>query len=224
MSTRIVLADDQELVRAGFRMVIDSQPDLSVVGEAATGQEAVTAMRELAPEVLLMDIRMPVMDGIQAARAILADNRAARIILLTTFDLDAYVTAGLRAGVCGFLLKDTPPADLLSAIRTVAAGDAVVSPRVTRRLLDAHAAGLPAIIAGGAYRRERFDQLTAREQEVLLLVAHGESNAEIAQRLMLSEATVKSHVGHMLVKLKLRDRAQIVAYAYETGLVTPSRI
>jgi DNA-binding NarL/FixJ family response regulator len=222
MTTGILLADDQELMRMGFRMVIDSQPDLEVVGEAANGRDAVEVTRRLAPDVVLMDVRMPECDGVQATREIVDGGASSRIIILTTFDLDEYVYAALRAGASGFLLKDSQPAELLSAIRAVAAGDAVVSPRVTRRLLSQYSHRLPA--AGTPAPREQalLDQLTAREHEVLLEVARGHSNAEIADGLVLSEATVKTHVGRILAKLELRDRVQIVVFAYETGLVTPA--
>ena len=227
MTTSVLIADDQELMRMGFRMVIDSQPDLSVVGEAGDGAQAIAAVARLRPAVALMDVRMPVMDGVEATRRIVESGSSTRVIILTTFDLDEYVYAALRAGASGFLLKDAQPADLLSAIRAVAGGDAVVAPGVTRRLLTAYAHRLPA--PGTDEQRELeaahdelVEQLTARELEVLLLVAEGCSNAEIAERLVLSEATVKSHVGRILAKLELRDRVQIVVFAYESGLVTPA--
>jgi DNA-binding NarL/FixJ family response regulator len=224
MTTRVLLADDQELMRMGFRMVIDTQPDLAIVGEAANGREAVDAARELDPDVVLMDVRMPELDGVQATRLIVESDSNARIVILTTFDLDEYVYAALRAGASGFLLKDALPGDLLSAIRAVASGDAVVAPSVTRRLLSRYAKRLPAAGAGGdGGEDERIDLLTAREREVLLHVARSLSNAEIAEQLVLSEATVKSHVGHILAKLGLRDRVQIVVFAYETGLIAPAR-
>jgi DNA-binding NarL/FixJ family response regulator len=223
MMAGILLADDQEMMRMAFRLVIESQPDLQIVGEAANGREAVDATLWLHPDVILMDIRMPEMDGLEATRRIIESESDARIIILTTFDLDDYVYAALRAGASGFLLKDTPPADLLSGIRAVASGDAVVAPRVTRRLLSTYAHRLPAPGRPDAGQRERLTLLTAREQEVLLEVARSLSNAEIAERLVLSEATVKSHVGRILSKLELRDRVQIVVFAYETGLVTPSQ-
>ncbi|HTW43601.1 MAG TPA: response regulator transcription factor [Solirubrobacteraceae bacterium] len=222
MTAGVLLADDQELMRMAFRMVIDSQPDIEVVGEAANGREAVQAALQLAPDVVLMDVRMPEKDGVQATREIIASESAARIIILTTFDLDEYVYAALRAGASGFLLKDTPPADLLTAIRAVASGDAVVAPSVTRRLLSTFAHRLPVPGRPDAGQQERLALLTAREREVLTHVAGSLSNAEIAERLVLSEATVKSHVGRILAKLELRDRVQIVVFAYETGLVTPS--
>ena len=223
MTTTVLLADDQELMRMGFRMVIDSQPDLSVVGEAADGAEAVAAVDRLAPSVVLMDVRMPVMDGVEATRRIVEAGAPARVIILTTFDLDEYVYAALRVGASGFLLKDAQPADLLSAIRAVAAGEAVVAPRVTRRLLEAYVHHLPSSLTPDPGSRDRLEQLTARELEVLELVARGLSNAEIAERFVLSEATVKTHVGRILAKLELRDRVQIVVFAYEHGLVVPAR-
>jgi DNA-binding NarL/FixJ family response regulator len=222
MTTGILLADDQELMRMGFRMVIDSQPDLEVIGEASNGREAVDAARRLEPDVILMDVRMPESDGVRATRTIVESGAASRIIILTTFDLDEYVYAALRAGASGFLLKDAQPAELLAAIRAVASGDAVVSPRVTRRLLSQHAHRLPAAGSPEPAERALLAQLTAREHEVLLEVARGLTNAEIASRLVLSEATVKTHVGRILSKLDLRDRVQIVVFAYETGLITPA--
>jgi DNA-binding NarL/FixJ family response regulator len=224
MTTRVLLADDQELMRMGFRMVMDTQPDLEIVGEAANGVEAVEAARSLEPDVVLMDVRMPELDGVQATRMIVDSQSSARIIILTTFDLDEYVYAALRAGASGFLLKDAPPADLLSGIRAVASGDAVVAPSVTRRLLSNYAHRLPAPTRlEDGEEDERMALLTAREHEVLLEVAASLSNAEIAERLVLSEATVKSHVGRILSKLELRDRVQIVVFAYESGLITPTR-
>ncbi|HTA06516.1 MAG TPA: response regulator transcription factor [Solirubrobacteraceae bacterium] len=224
MTTRVLLADDQELMRMGFRMVMDTQPDLEIVGEASNGLEAVAAARSLEPDVVLMDVRMPELDGVEATRRIVASQCSARIIILTTFDLDEYVYAALRAGASGFLLKDAPPSDLLSGVRAVASGDAVVAPSVTRRLLSSFADRLPAPGARAEGERDaRMELLTAREREVLLHVAASLSNAEIAARLVLSEATVKSHVGRILSKLELRDRVQIVVFAYESGLITPSR-
>jgi len=222
MTIALLLADDQELMRMAFRMVMDTQPDIEIVGEAANGREAVAAARRLAPDVVLMDVRMPEMDGVQATREIVASQSAARIIILTTFDLDEYVYSALRAGASGFLLKDTPPADLLSGIRAVASGDAVVAPRVTRRLLSTYAHRLPVSGRPDREQDERLALLTEREREVLLLLSRSLSNAEIAERLVLSEATVKSHVGRILAKLELRDRVQIVVFAYETGLITPA--
>jgi DNA-binding NarL/FixJ family response regulator len=223
MITRLLLADDQELMRMGFRMVIDTQEDLTIVGEASNGVEAVEATHRLDPDVVLMDVRMPEMDGVQATRLIAKSDSNARIIILTTFDLDEYVYAALRAGASGFLLKDAPPDQLLLAIRAVASGDAVVAPSVTRRLLESYAHRLPAAERSERDEDERLELLTSREREVLLQIARSLSNAEIAQRLVLSEATVKSHVGRILAKLGLRDRVQIVVFAYETGLITPQR-
>jgi len=221
MSTSVLLVDDQELLRVGFRMVLDSQPDLHVVAEAANGSAAVAAVAELRPDIVLMDVRMPEMDGVEATRHIVESGSASRVIILTTFDLDEYAYSALRAGASGFLLKDAPPADLLSAIRAVASGDAVVAPSTTRRLLESVIHRLP-----GATQDPTDDpsyaELTPREREVLMAVAGGLSNGEIAARLVLSEATVKSHVGRILSKLELRDRVQIVVYAYEHGLVSPA--
>jgi DNA-binding NarL/FixJ family response regulator len=223
MSAGVLLVDDQEMMRMAFRMVIDSQPDLIVLGEAANGREAVREAARLKPDVVLMDVRMPKMDGVEATRQIIESHSAARIIILTTFDLDEYVYAALRAGASGFLLKDTPPADMLYAIRAVASGDAVVAPSVTRRLLSTYAHRLPAPGRPSRSQHDRLALLTAREHEVLLAVARSLSNAEIAEKLVLSEATVKSHVGRILAKLELRDRVQIVVFAYETGLITPTQ-
>jgi DNA-binding NarL/FixJ family response regulator len=216
---RVLVADDQTLVRAGFRVLVESAPDLEVVGEAGDGVEAVELARRELPDVVLMDIRMPVMDGLEATRRTVALDRAEgiRVLVLTTFDLDEYVYEALRAGASGFLLKDTPPADLLAAIRVVAAGDALLAPSVTRRLIAEFArrpepsAVTPADLAA----------LTDREREVLALVARGLSNAEIAELLVVSGATAKTHVSRVLAKLGARDRAQLVMLAYETGLVTP---
>jgi DNA-binding NarL/FixJ family response regulator len=219
MSVRVVVADDQLLVRAGFRVLVDSAPDLEVVGEAGDGTEAVELARRERPDVVLMDIRMPSMDGLEATRRIVADELLAgvRVLVLTTFDLDEYVYQALRAGASGFLLKDTPPADLLAAIRVVAAGDALLAPRVTRRLIEEFARRPePAAVAPAA-----LAALTQREREVLALVARGLTNAEIADRLFVSAATTKTHVSRVLAKLRARDRAQLVMLAYETGLVTP---
>jgi DNA-binding NarL/FixJ family response regulator len=221
VSVRILLADDQALLRLGFRMVLETQPDLEVVGEAGDGAQAATMTRALEPDVVLMDVRMPVTDGIEATRRIVESGSAARVLVLTTFNLDEYVYAALRAGASGFLLKDVPPADLISGIRAVAAGDAVVAPSVTRRLIDAFAGHLPDPASGRSPTDERLDQLTDREREVLVEVARGHSNAEIAESLVVSEATVKTHVGRILTKLALRDRVQVVVFAYESGIVRP---
>jgi DNA-binding NarL/FixJ family response regulator len=215
VSIGVVVADDQAIVRAGFRLLIDSEPDLDVLGEAADGAEAVALARESAPDVVLMDIRMPVMDGITATRLLAAGGGQPRVLILTTFDLDEYVYAALRAGASGFMLKDRPPEELLSAIRVIAAGDALLAPNVTRRLI-AHftrqpdpARPLPGALA----------ELTSREREVLALIATGLSNAEIAQTLVMSVPTAKTHVSRILAKLGARDRAQLVVMAYQAGLV-----
>jgi DNA-binding NarL/FixJ family response regulator len=222
MSIRILLADDQELMRMGFRMVIESQPDLQIVGEAADGHQAIEAVATLSPDIVLMDVRMPELDGIEATRRIVEADNPARIIVLTTFDADEYAYAALKAGASGFLLKDAPPAELLAAIRAVASGDAVIAPSVTRRLLSRFAHYLPGPLATELSSHPGLELLTPREREVLIEVARSHSNAEIAGHLVLSEATVKTHVGRILSKLSLRDRVQIVVFAYENGLVRPS--
>ena len=229
MTVRVVLADDQALLRKGFRMILEAEDGVEIVGEAADGSDAVRLAELYRPDVVLMDVRMPVLDGIEATRAITASEAAGatRVLILTTFDLDEYAFSALRAGASGFLLKDVPPAELVSAIRTVARGDAVVSPRVTRRLLEEYADTLPDLAAGGSGSEGKGEhpaiaQLTEREREVLLAVADGLSNAEIAERLYVSEATVKSHVGRLLAKLGLRDRVQAVVFAFQSGLVHPS--
>jgi DNA-binding NarL/FixJ family response regulator len=217
-----VLVDDQPLLRTGFRMILHATDDVLVVGEAADGGAAVTQVAELEPDVVLMDIRMPGMDGVEATRRIVASGSTSRVLILTTFDLDEYAFAGLRAGASGFLLKDVPPAELTSAIRAVASGDAVVSPRITRELLDRYASSLPR--SGGEATpavHPIMSQLTEREGEVLLAIAAGLSNAEVAAQLVLSEATVKTHVTRILGKLGLRDRVQVVVLAYEQHLVQP---
>ena len=216
MSIRIVLVDDQELVRTGFRMVLDAQPDMTVVGEAADGLAAVEFARTHSADVMVMDARMPRMDGVAATRQIRQAGDRPRVLMLTTFDLDEYAFAALKAGASGFLLKDVPPEELLFAIRAVHSGDAVVAPSTTRRLLDRFAPMLP---AGDSQAASELEELTERERQVLVLVAQGLSNAELAQRLFVSEATVKTHVGRILAKLGLRDRVQAVVYAYENGLV-----
>lgn len=217
-ATTLLLADDQPLLRTGFRMVLGAEPDLHVVGEASDGHEAVDLARRLLPDVILMDIRMPRLDGIGATRAIVEAGLPVRVLILTTFDLDEYVVGALRAGASGFLAKDVPAEELVTAIRTVARGEAVVAPRILRRLLDRFAQALPDPAAADP---PRLAGLTEREREVLVLVARGLSNAEIAAQLRVSETTVKTHVGHLLAKLNLRDRVQAVVLAYESGLVRP---
>ncbi len=215
MSIRVLICDDQALVRAGFRSILGGKPDIEVVGEAENGAEAVALAERRSPDVILMDIRMPVLDGVEATRRLVAEGSSARILVLTTFDLDEYVHAAIRAGASGFLLKDVTPAKLLEAIRIVAGGDALLAPSVTRRLLERFAATLP----GADKSNDVLAQLTARETEVLRLLAGGLSNAEIASELVVSEATVKTHISSLLRKLGLRDRVQAVILAYETGLV-----
>ncbi|MYS87695.1 response regulator transcription factor [Embleya scabrispora] len=219
MSIRVLVADDQALVRAGFRVLVESDPELTVVGEAANGAQAVELIRRERPDVVLMDIRMPEVDGIEATRQVLAEGPrppTTRVLVLTTFDLDEYVFAALRAGASGFLLKDTPPADLLSAIRVVAAGDGLLSPGVTRRLIEEFAQRPVAAVRAPAL----LGGITDREREVLHEVARGRSNAEIAERLHLSLSTTKTHVSRLLLKLDARDRAQLVIAAYEGGLMS----
>jgi DNA-binding NarL/FixJ family response regulator len=221
---RLVVVDDQELVRAGFRMVLSAQDDMAVVGEAGDGAEALRLLRDVEADVVVMDVRMPVLDGVAATRELCARPDAPRVLVLTTFDTDEDAFAALQAGASGFLLKNVPPAELLAAIRVVASGDAVVAPRVTRRLLERFAGQLaPAVPpAGGTAVTRRLGALTDREREVLLLLAQGLSNAEIGERLHVAETTVKTHVGRILAKLELRDRVQAVVLAYETGLVRPT--
>jgi DNA-binding NarL/FixJ family response regulator len=217
---RVLVADDQHLVRTGFRMILESEDDIDVVGEAADGAKAVELCRRLDPDIVLMDVRMPTMDGIEATRRITeqasAGSRPVRVLMLTTFDLDDYVYAALRNGASGFLLKDTPPEELVRGVRLVVGGDALLAPSVTRRLVAELAQSRPRPRPPAA-----LAQLTSREREVLTLVARGLSNAEIAQELVLGETTVKTHVGRVLTKLDLRDRVQAVVLAYESGLVTP---
>jgi len=218
---RVLVVDDQALVRAGFRMILEAEPEIDVVGEAADGAEAVRAARELRPDVVLMDVRMPELDGLEATRRILAaDAGAPRVLMLTTFDLDEYVYEALRAGASGFLLKDTPPEQLVAAIEVVAAGEALLAPSVTRRVIEE-------FVSRPLPRPEPPDELadlTARELEVLRLVARGLSNAEIAGELYVSETTVKTHVAHVLQKCRLRDRVQAVVLAYESGLIQPGAV
>jgi DNA-binding NarL/FixJ family response regulator len=219
VTTRVLIVDDQALVRPGFRMILDAEPEIEVVGEAGDGAEAITAVKELEPHVVLMDIRMPELDGLEATRRILADGGggAPRVLMLTTFDLDEYVYEALRVGASGFLLKDTPPEQLVTAIEVVAAGDALLSPAVTRRVIEEFVrrpAPTRVDVPG-------LDELTTRELEVLKLMARGLSNAEIAKELYVSETTVKTHVAHVLQKCRLRDRVQAVVLAYESGLIQP---
>ncbi|GAB3426100.1 response regulator transcription factor [Flindersiella endophytica] len=219
MTIRIMLVDDQELIRTGFKMVLSAQPDIEVVAEASNGHQAVQQVKQTNLDVVLMDVRMPGMDGVAATREICRQRRDAtpKVLILTTFDLDEYAFAALKAGASGFLLKEASAAELVGAIRAVHSGDAVVAPSTTRRLIDRFTSYLPD--TGVASAADGLEQLTSREREVLLLLAGGLSNAEIAQQLVLSEATVKTHLGRVLAKLGLRDRVQAVVYAYENGLV-----
>jgi DNA-binding NarL/FixJ family response regulator len=218
-SVRVLIVDDQALVRTGFRMILEAEPDLEVVGEAADGQEALAQARGLAPDVVLMDVRMPEVDGIEATRRLLGeDGAAAKVVMLTTFDMDEYVYEALRAGASGFLLKDVPPEQLVAGIRAVASGDALLAPSVTRRVIEEFVRRPPDSVRTTP---DRLSELTARELEVLKLIARGLSNAEIAKELFVSETTVKTHVAHVLMKLQLRDRVQAVVLAYESGLVQP---
>jgi DNA-binding NarL/FixJ family response regulator len=216
----VLLVDDQSLLRLGFRMILEEEPDLTVVGEAADGAAAIAMTAALKPDVVLMDVRMPRIDGIEATATIVGAGGPSKVLILTTYDLDQYVYAGLRAGASGFLLKDAPPADLLAAIRTVAAGDAVVAPTTTRRLID-HFVPLLPDPEQISRRDEVLNKLTHREQEVFRLIATAKSNREIAVEMHLSESTVKIHIGHILTKLELRDRIQAVVLAYESRLITP---
>jgi DNA-binding NarL/FixJ family response regulator len=218
MSIRVLLADDQALVRSGFRMILEARPEIEVVGEAEDGVEAMEATRRLLPDVILMDIRMPNVDGVEATRRLVARGTESRILILTTFDLDEYVYEAIRAGASGFLLKDVRPQELVDAIHVVAKGDALLAPSITRRLLDRFAQQAP---EDPAKPPPQLESLTERELEVLKLVAKGWSNAELAEKLFLSETTVKTHVSSVLRKLGLRDRVQAVVMAYEAGLVRP---
>ncbi len=219
MTTRVLLVDDEQLVRAGFRLILESEQDIDVVGEAGDGAEAFRLTKELDPDVVLMDIQMPGTNGLEATRQIAALGRkeTSRVLILTTFEVDEYVYEALRAGASGFLLKRTPAADLLAGIRVVAGGEALLAPSVTRRLIDQFAQRLPA----KRIDAPALEEVTEREREVLELMAHGLSNAEIAERLVLSEGTVKTHVKRIFMKLDLHDRAQAVVFAYEAGLVQP---
>jgi DNA-binding NarL/FixJ family response regulator len=218
MTIRVLLCDDQALVRSGFRMILEARDDFDVVGEAANGREAVELAAVTSPDVILMDVRMPELDGVEATRLTLSHGSTARVLILTTFDLDEYVVRAIRAGASGFLLKDVPPQQLVDAIRVVAAGEALLAPTVTRRLLDRFARDLapPSTVS--------LDGLTEREREILALVAQGLSNAEIAERLVVGESTVKTHVSSVLRKLQLRDRVQAVIAAYDAGLVRPAGV
>ncbi len=220
MTIRILIADDEAPLRMAFSTVLEAQPDMAPVGEAADGMEAVRLARELRPDVVLMDVRMPGTDGIEATRQVIRFSPQSRVLILTTFDLDEYAFAGLNAGASGFLLKNTRPEELLTAIRSVAAGDAVVSPRITRRLLENFCTHIPD--GSSANRDARLSRLSAREREVLVQVGRGLSNTEIAATLYLAEATVKSHLGRVLRKLELRDRIQAVVFAYESRLIHPT--
>jgi DNA-binding NarL/FixJ family response regulator len=221
MSTRVVIADDQHLIRTGFRMILAAEPDIEVVGEAATGAEAVTLARELRPDVVLMDIRMPELDGIEATRRIIAENHKpqTKVLILTTFDLDEYVYDALRAGASGFLLKDVPAHQLAAGVRSVGEGDALLAPSITRRMIEQFAAArAPGDVAHG------LDELTPRELEVFRLLATGMSNGEIAAQLVVAETTVKTHVTRVLMKLGVRDRVQAVVLAYEAGIISPGHM
>ena len=215
----VVLADDQALMRRGFSMVLEAEEDIAVVGEASDGTSALAQAKALHPDVILMDVRMPGMNGIEATERIARECPGTRVLILTTFDLDEYAFAGLRAGASGFLLKDTRPAELAEAIRTVASGEAVVSPRITQRMLEMFASSLPNSGTPAQASDPRIDSLTPREKEILVLMSQGMSNAEIAEHLVVSATTVKTHVGNVLAKLDVRDRVQAVVVAYETGLM-----
>jgi DNA-binding NarL/FixJ family response regulator len=219
MSLGVLIVDDQALVRAGFRMILEAEQDIEVVGEAADGREAVEKARRLRPDVVLMDVRMPDVDGIEATRRLLGDfGSDAKVVMLTTFDMDEYVYDALRAGASGFLLKDVPPEQLVAGIQAVASGDALLAPSVTRRVIEEFVRRPPASVRT---LPPRLGELTARELEVLKLIARGLSNAEIATELFVGETTVKTHVAHVLMKLDLRDRVQAVVLAYESGLIEP---
>ena len=219
MSVKVLIVDDQSLVRAGFRMILDAEPDIEVVGEASDGLEAVLAARQTEPDVILMDVRMPNVDGLEATRRLLdGRDEGPRILILTTFDLDEYVYEALRAGASGFMLKDTPPEELVEAILIVARGDALLAPSITRRVIEEFVRRPP---ASARKAPPELEELTTRELEMLRFIARGLSNAEIAKAAFVSETTVKTHVAHILMKLRLRDRVQAVVYAYENGVVQP---
>jgi DNA-binding NarL/FixJ family response regulator len=215
---RLLLVDDQELVRVGLHKILDGEPDMTVAGEAEDGERAITATRRLRPDVVLMDVRMPVLDGIEATRRIMRDGGTARVLILTTFGLDSYVFDALRAGASGFMLKDAPPEEIVAGVRVVAGGDALLAPAVTRAVVEEFARHPP---TGASEPPAAVAELTPREQEVLALMVRGLSNPEICAQLVISEATAKTHVAHILAKLGLRDRVQAVIYAYESGLVAP---
>ncbi|MFI1358707.1 response regulator [Streptomyces sp. NPDC020898] len=217
--TTVLIVDDQALQRMGFSMLLEAQPGMTVVGEAANGAEAVRMTAELRPDVVLMDVRMPGVDGIEATRRIVESGGRSRILVLTTFDLDEYAYDALRAGASGFLLKDALPEELVAGVRAVATGDAVISPGLTRKLIDAFGDRLP---GHSPQQQRRLDELTQREREVLTAIASGWTNTEIAERLHLAESTVKSHIGRILTKIDARDRVQAVIFAYDTGLVRPA--
>ncbi len=217
MTISVLVADDQALVRGGFRMILESQKDIAVVGEAGTGREAISRARALDPDVILMDIRMPDLDGLEATRQLLAGDGGPRVLIVTTFDADEYVYAAMKAGASGFVLKDLRPEQLAEAVRVVAAGESLLAPAITRRLVEQFVRRPPP----GSARPPELETVTERELDVLRLVARGRSNAEIARELFLSEATVKTHLTHILTKLRLRDRVQAVVVAYESGLVQP---
>ncbi len=220
MTLRVVIADDQQLVRAGFRRILESETGIEVVAEAGDGLEAIAAVHQHHPDVVLMDIRMPQLDGLEATRRLLSDDpQLTRVLVLSTFDLDEYVYEALRAGASGFMLKDAPPGELVAAVRIVAAGDALLAPSITRRVVDEFARRSPHAPPPAA----ALDALTPREREVLILLAHGLSNAQIAGDLVISDATAKTHVSHVLMKLSLPDRVHAVIYAYESGIVQPGR-
>jgi DNA-binding NarL/FixJ family response regulator len=220
MSLGVLIADDQALMRAGFRLILEAEADLEVVGEAADGLEAVAAAQRLRPDIVLMDVRMPGLDGIEATRRLINSDCTAKVLMLTTFDMDEYVYESLRAGASGFLLKDVPPEQLVAGIRAVVSGEALLAPSVTRRMIEEFVRRPPSTAARPAPRE--LERLTAREREVLVLMAHGLSNAELAREFVVSEATVKTHVAHVLAKLGLRDRVQAVVFAYESGVIRPS--
>ena len=220
MSLGVLIADDQALMRAGFRLILEAEADLDVVGEAADGLEAVAAAQRLRPDIVLMDVRMPGLDGIEATRRLINSDCTAKVLMLTTFDMDEYVYESLRAGASGFLLKDVPPEQLVAGIRAVVSGEALLAPSVTRRMIEEFVRRPPSTAARPAPRE--LERLTAREREVLVLMAHGLSNAELAREFVVSEATVKTHVAHVLAKLGLRDRVQAVVFAYESGVIRPS--